>query len=424
MKKQLSTLLIIIGFLLNSCNDTFMHESSSNLATQQQQEISSSKLSIIGIDFDEYAYKTNMEYQSYITSKISYITKQNSEIFGKDILVLPLGCNNINTDKLPTLINQLQYSESICELRNIYEQYNFYSPIIESHILLDSLITSIEGEYKKYNLEDEEQYALIENQIHNKLIRIIKSNRRFSQLISIYDKEDSNTCIVEPIGTIGFRALGNDKNMFIIGTNINKFYDEENAILSVPIDVYIKNHDATYDEWIRIKNKLLDSNISITSTLYAPMALTRGLLEQIYTSGSVSNTDADGKYTLEISYTSRYYQTAPYIIAECPITVRCFGGIKSKTHMNVAWTCHMGLIVGDNWGYEPWNGWRAHNDAQYDDQLYTRSFTIPGLTVMGVYSSIVEAGAYPAGAGFRDISVHADCWKDITVILKCPQRIY
>ena len=73
MKKQLSTLLIIIGFLLNSCNDTFMHESSSNLATQQQQEISSSKLSIIGIDFDEYAYKTNMEYQSYITSKISYI---------------------------------------------------------------------------------------------------------------------------------------------------------------------------------------------------------------------------------------------------------------------------------------------------------------------------------------------------------------
>ena len=196
MKKQLSTLLIIIGFLLNSCNDTFMHESSSNLATQQQQEISSSKLSIIGIDFDEYAYKTNMEYQSYITSKISYITKQNSEIFGKDILVLPLGSNNINTDKLPTLINQLQYSESICELRNIYEQYNFYSPIIESHILLDSLITSIEGEYKKYNLEDEEQYALIENQIHNKLIRIIKSNRRFSQLISIYDKEDSNTCIV------------------------------------------------------------------------------------------------------------------------------------------------------------------------------------------------------------------------------------
>ena len=54
MKKQLSTLLIIIGFLLNSCNDTFMHESSSNLATQQQQEISSSKLSIIGIDFDEF----------------------------------------------------------------------------------------------------------------------------------------------------------------------------------------------------------------------------------------------------------------------------------------------------------------------------------------------------------------------------------
>ena len=421
MKTNIYILSIISIFILSSCENPSSF--STNLVSPLGQTSLSSELVTIGIDFDKKMYQNDMMYQSEIKSKITDFTRKNTDIFGKDILVLSSGNGDIERDDLPSLLNLIQNAESPYELQKIYNACNFYSPIIESHLLLDSLIQSIENDYKDYNLDDEIQYAQIENDIQNKLIHLIQSKKEYSNLISIYNREDINACIVEPIGTIGFRALGNNKNSFILGTTVNKFYDEENSIISVPIDMYVKYHNITYQEWIQLKNEHPNNNISITSTTYAPIALTRSLLDQIYTSGQVSSTDSEGKYTLEISYVSRYYQAAPYIIAECPITVRCFGGIKSKTHMNVGWDCHIGLLYSNRYNsILPWGGWRVHSDCRFADQLYTRSFTIPGLSVMAVHAEMMSYSGAPCGAGFQDIYVSADCWKDISVELNCPAR--
>lgn len=420
MKTHIYILFAVIIFALSSCDNSSFR---ANLLMPLEQTPLSSDLAIMGVDFDKKMYQTDMEYQSEIKSKIIDFTRNNTNIFGKNILVLSLGNGNIETDDLPSLINHINNIESLCELQKVYKGCNFYSPIIESHLLLDSLIKSIENGYKDYDLDDENQYAQIETDIQNKLINIIQSKKEYSDLISIYNRSDINACIVEPIGTIGFRALGNNKNSFILGTTVNKFYDEEDAMISVPIDLYVKHHNSTYQEWIQLKNEYPNSTISITSTAYAPIALTRSLLDQIYTSGQVSNTDSEGKYTLEISYVSRYYQAAPYIIAECPITVRCFGGIKSKTHMNVGWDCHIGLLYTNLYNsILPWGGWRVHSDCRFADQLYTRSFSIPGLTVMAVHAEMMSYSGAPCGAGFQDIYVSADCWKDISVELNCPAR--
>lgn len=405
--KMKITILLILGVALISCNDTIsLSHSNADLE----------KISQDNAQVSESICFTSKDGRDTCKASIFNLTKNSPNIFGRDPLILSMGSGDIETDELPILLNQLQRAESINELREVYKKYHFYSPIIESHLLLDSLITAIDSKYQSKQSEDS---------IHHMLVNLVTNSNKYSKMISLYQTDASNcsieTCTVEPIGTIGFRALGNDKDLLILGSNVYKFYDAEKSILCAPIEVYIDYSEATYEDWQMIQNEFSNNQIRITSTNNNQVN-SRSLSNDIYTSGVVSEVDADGKYTLEISYSSTYYQAAPYIIAECPITIRCFGGIKSKTHMNLSWECNIGLIVDHGSYVGPWNGWRYHGDSRTADQVYARSFSIPNLTVMANQASLIDENGYPIAAGFRDIYVYAHSWKGIEVVLNCPDR--
>lgn len=156
----------------------------------------------------------------------SYV-EERPNIFG-NVLIL----NDYN--ELDAILSEMDNS-TLQDLRVLYNNLGFYSPILESHVIYDSIFTNVVNSYGLseddiINLED------YNDDLNDAIFEEFKSTiMEYSNLILCSNYE--NETFIEPIGdpwTI--EGIYNEKNIFIVDKYVHSF--NHDLIYTIPIQYF------------------------------------------------------------------------------------------------------------------------------------------------------------------------------------------
>ena len=205
-------ILSICGYCMLSCN----HNSEEVLPPEQQTNI------------------TNKDMHNRLLGRpsrpdIAGYVALYPDIFGASVLIF---------DSLEQADQTLdKFSEATPEdLRYLYSDLNFNSPIIESNIIYDSVMNEI-ADYMQIDLTSDTLSTSVLAHFLEEFIQEMHQNH--SEFCVIEEQLTNNNDVyysIKPIGDIDERALCNNKKLFIADGVVFKF--SGNYLLTCPFDVY------------------------------------------------------------------------------------------------------------------------------------------------------------------------------------------
>lgn len=159
--------------------------------------------------------KKILDYRDSITD----VVYENPELFG-NILIL---------DSLEEAYELLEHWSTLSyqDLRTEYSQYGFYSKVIESHIIYDSLFHIY---MERYGLDDSmEAPSEMLSDMGNE--GVLSNYSDIISIQTIYDNElEHDICLIEPIGDFNLGALTNEHGIFIADSIVYKLYPNGNFL--------------------------------------------------------------------------------------------------------------------------------------------------------------------------------------------------
>lgn len=166
---------------------------------------------------------------------VEQVIADNPSIFGENVLIFE------SMDDVDELLSNMQEADPM-QLRSIYTSLGNNNPIIESHIIYDSVMADVQDQLSIYiddYIHEDDMDELMETFVEN-----MQQNFPTFCIIGEYVLPDDNVCTcVSPLGVIDERVLCNDHNIFIVGEIVFKIVGDYLMTCSVENYPYLAGYD-------------------------------------------------------------------------------------------------------------------------------------------------------------------------------------